>query len=141
VKIEVNPLIGIGPVHLGMTRVQVRAVLGEPNNSQGNREFFPIGLTVSFDLSGTAEFIESSRSKGCAVYFRGVPVHDTPADELVAHISKLADFDQSDPELGHSYIFKSLQLSLWRSTVPESPDDEDGRYFQAVGVGAHGYFV
>lgn len=140
-KIDVSPLVGIGPVRLGMTREEVRAVLGEPNYAQGNREGFPLGLSVSFTSDGRVEFIESSRSDACVAYYCGVPVHGTPVEELIAHISKSAEFDPNDPELGYSYIFKSLQLSLWRATVPESPADEDGRYFEAVGVGAPGYFV
>ncbi len=140
-KIDVSPLVGIGPVRLGMTREEVRTALGEPNYSKGNREGYLSGLFVNFSSNEKVEFIEISKSEEFTAYYCGVPVHDTLAGELIARVSKFSEFDGNDPELGHSYIFKALQLSFWRGTIPSSQDDEDGCYFQAVGVGAPGYFV
>ena len=69
--------------------------------------------------------------------FRGLGQFDDPfempADELVAFITRLAAFDSSDFELGYSYIFPNLELSVWR------PDKEQP-YFSTIGIGCRGYY-
>ena len=65
------------------------------------------------------------------------------ADDAVAHIQSIAPYDANDPELGYSYVFPGLQLSLWRPVIPDAEqnaDDTTGRRFEAVGVGGEGYF-
>jgi hypothetical protein len=50
---------------------------------------------------------------------------------------------QHDPkwrEIPYSYIFRSLQLSLWRPVLPSSPSDAEGRYFSTIGIGVRGYY-
>jgi len=32
-------------------------------------------------------------------------------------------------------------LSVWRSTMPEGQEDDEGRFFRSVGVGRAGYYA
>lgn len=86
------------------------------------------------------EYIELSGRHDHQVLYHGVSVFETDADLLVSHISRDAPFDPDDGELGYSYIFPALQLSLWRPVLPQSPDDTQGRKFKTIGVGRKGYY-
>lgn len=146
---EVTPHVSVGPVRLGMTRDQVR------NLMPGPCEPFPkerdaLHETDAFHESGfqvfyggpapVVEYIELSRDSGFRALYRGVDVFATPADELAAHIAHDAPFDPDNGELGYSYIFPALDLSLWRPAIPDSPDDTDGREFSTIGIGIEGYY-
>ena len=37
-------------------------------------------------------------------------------------------------------IAPSLLLSLWRPVTPESPDDQEGRFFASALIARHGYY-
>ncbi len=43
-------------------------------------------------------------------------------------------------ENGHAFTAPSLLMSLWRPTVPGSPDDEEGRFPESVLVARSGYY-
>nr|WP_257001218.1 hypothetical protein [Vibrio coralliilyticus] len=49
------------------------------------------------------------------------------------------NYNHSDPELGYSYVFKELQLSFWRPTLPDVKEGE-GLYFESVAIASEGYF-
>jgi hypothetical protein len=88
----------------------------------------------------TVEFIELSGPSGIRAVYNGISVFETPADVVVASLSEIAPYDQDHPELGYTYIFPDLDLSLWRPVLPESPDDSDWRVFRAIGIGVKGYY-
>ena len=141
---KIEPHVGIGPVRLGMTRDEVRAALGGPEyEGRDGREGFLSGFMVDFNENGVVEFIEIASSDRFRGVFHSKCLHEIAADEAVAHVSQFGEYDRSDPELGHSFTFLSLQMALWRSTVPspeQAPDDPDGRRFESVSVGEDGYF-
>jgi hypothetical protein len=87
-----------------------------------------------------AEYIELSRESGFRAVYRGIDVFATFADEVIAHVSRVAAFDHADRELGYSYVFPDLDLGLWRPVLPESAEDSEGREFSTVGVGVTGYY-
>jgi len=143
-EFQILPHEGIGPIKLGMSRKEVREIFGEPQFSQNNREGFLDGFMIDFNEAGKVEFIELARSQQFRAVFEGKCLHEIPADEAVAHVSGFAMYDQNDRELGYSYVFIDLQLSLWRGTMPDAdqaPDDPDGRFFEAVGIAEQGYFT
>ena len=143
-EFEIKPLEGVGPVQLGMMHAEVHQVLGEPVQVRDRRECFMEGFFVDFDSAGRVEFIELGSSPLFRATFHGACLHELPAEEVVAFVSRYGQFDEADRELGYSYVFLDLQLSLWRVTQPEpdqAPDDPDGRHFEAVGIGVHGYFT
>jgi len=141
----VQPLQGIGPVQLGAARGAVIAALGEPgctfkktpDSQHATDAWFENGFEVFY--AGTepvVEYIELSRDNGFTATLLGRPVFTTLASDLVSHIEHVASFDTSDFELGYSYVFPSIELSLWRPVV-EWPE---GRFFSTVGIGAIGYY-
>jgi len=137
---EIEPNIGVGPIKLGMHKSEVVKVFGKPEHEHDNRSGYFSGFMVDFDESDKVEFIELAKSDLFTSSFKGKSLHNIPASEAVEYICKLDDFDPNEPELGYSYIFKKLQLSLWRGTLPENEQDKDGKYFEAVGVGVSNYF-
>jgi hypothetical protein len=141
---EIEPRIGIGPIKFGMHQAKVRKIMGQPDcQRDDNSDDFLSGFRVDYDLNNRVEFIELSNSDKYEVYFKGVCLHKVLADEAVEQVSKWGSYCKDDPELGYSYIFQDLQLSLWRGILPEpkQPDDNlDGRYFEAIGLGVTGYF-
>jgi hypothetical protein len=146
---EVVPHVGIGPVRLGMSRDEVRRIMPGPADSFLKGPYAKIEtdgfLECAFQVyyhtnTATVEYVMLARHGGFVAVYRGMNVFDTKAEYLVAHISRNAQYDRTDPELGYSYIFPELDLSLWRPTMPESPDDTEGREFMTIGVGVTGYY-
>lgn len=137
---EITPHEGVGPIKLGMSRADVVACFGTPEHLSASRVWYHSGFAIDFDENQQVEFIELATSGEFKAIYKNLNLHEIPADQAVEAILQDDVYDKNDPELGHSYIFKSLQLSLWRETIAESEFDEDGKYFQAVGVAADGYF-
>ena len=140
---EIIPNIGIGPVKLGMDRSDVGTIMGSVEFSNDESDGFLSGFRVDYDINNKVEFIELAESNKYEAVFNGICLHHMPADEVVAYLSTLDTYNKEDPELGSSYTFKKLNMSIWRSSVPESnqpPTDADGRYFEAVGIAVEGYF-
>ncbi len=141
---DIIPKTGVGPVNIGMSRVDVRDRLGLPVDIFRDREWhFDFGMAINYDATGRVEFIELANSKEFRALFFGKCLHEVGADEAVIFLESFARHDLSNPELGYSYVFPDLQISLWRSVIPEESqalDDLTGRYFEAVGVAGHGYF-
>jgi hypothetical protein len=147
IRYDVLPLVGIGPVHLGMSRAQSRRAMGpeppEPYKKFPDQAFtdayYDNSFQVFFDDRDVVEYIELSPSEFFGAFYKGVDVHRTKAAEMVTVISKDAPFDPDIRDLGYSYIFPGLELSLWRPTVPEDGEGE-WQCFATVGVGRKGYY-
>ena len=143
---QIIPGVGIGPIKLGATRSEARLAMGsDPRICRrfdlDEDHWYESCFQVHYDAaSDKVEFIELAASDEFSLLYNGIDVHRTPADELVALISRETPYDPNDWELGYTYAFPKIELSLWRSIMPESGDDPDGRYFEAVGLGAPGYF-
>lgn len=139
-RFEITPHVGVGPVKLGMPIHDVEAVMGKPEHVHDSRHGYLSGFMVDFDNQGKVEFIELANSKMFQATFNGKNLHNLTAAEAVDYVSQFDSYDRDDPEVGYSYIFKKLQLSLWRGVMPEDETDEDGKYFETVGVAIDGYF-
>jgi hypothetical protein len=137
---EIIPHVSVGPITLGMERHEVEAVMGKPEYAHDNRYGYLSGFMVDFDESGKVEFIELADSDRFQATYLGTNLHRVPANVAVKFVSQFDSYDTQEPEQGYSYIFKKLQLSLWRGTMPENETDEDGQYFEAVGIAADNYF-
>jgi hypothetical protein len=135
---EIIPGVGVPPVHFGMIHADARRVLGDPDSEDQIAWFYDeCALMINFDERGKVCFIEFTWSGArCDVWYGGVSVFDTLADELVRVISgelpATEDFEFTSDELG---------FALWRPVLPswhspEDPDDEyrKGRYWQTVGI-------
>jgi len=142
-EFQIIPHKGVGPIEFWMSREEVQTIFGEPQFSHDNREMFLGGFIVHFNGYGKVEFIALGKSPQFRAIFEDKCLHEMLADEAVAYVSKFGEYDQNDHELGYSYIFLDLQLSLWRGVIPiegQAPDDPDGRFFEAVGVAERGYY-
>lgn len=156
---DVLPHEGIGPVRLGMTRAAAREAMERagvaltPVQVESSRDYYhDAGFQVSYDELGIVEYIELSRGGPFVVRYRGVDVFTTPADEMVALVAETAPYDPDDSEVGYTYLFPALDLSLWRPVMPEDGEDEEdeadqaddydcGRVFSTIGVGRRGYYA
>jgi len=137
---EIIPHKGVGPVKFGMEVHEVEAVIGKPKYTHANRYDYLSGFMVDFDESGKVAFLELANSPKFQATYRGANLHSMKADDAIKFMSQFDTYDANNPEIGYSYLFKNLQLSLWRGTMPENDFDEDGIYFEAVGIGADNYF-
>jgi len=141
----VLPMVGVGPVHLGATREQVHAALGHPEAGflkvptceHRTDTWFDGCLQVFYEGESPAvSFIELSRGVGFEASLFGLPVFATRVPVLVAELSHHSQLEASDPELGFSFKFPSIELALWRP----SDDDEEEPHVSTVGIGVPGYF-
>jgi hypothetical protein len=140
---KIEPLVGVSDVRLGMSYDEVVGVLGEPSQtrrgSPGMICYWPQGVSVHFNPD--AEFIEIARRMGLSPTLLGAEVFVTRADDLVQVLAAAGHDLDSDTERGHSFVFRDLQVGLWRASVPEDNDDAEGHYFDSVGLGMPGYYT
>lgn len=142
---HVRPLVGVDEIHFGASRAEVFRALGSctasfkksPSSAHPTDAWLNNGFQVFYSgAEPVVEFIELSGGAGFEVMLFGQSVFSTEASLLVSLIKEHALLDSKDPELGCSYIFPSLELSLWRPTI-QAPE---GHFFSTVGIGNHGYF-
>ena len=147
-QFEVIPLNSSMGVVLGWTREETLDAIGAPESTVGKIDYYHQRLPnfhVHYNEQGLVEFIEVANPMDgqIKVLLLEVDLFNTPADKVISEIENLArlTFDQNDPELPYSYTFPGLELSFWRPTVPEDEKDEDGRFFESVGIGIKGYYI
>ncbi len=148
-RFDIIPLVGIGPVRLGASRMEVRAAMGStPVSFQKNMladdpladAWFGNSFQVFYQRStDTAEFIEVCRGGPVAVMFQGYDLLATPASDLIPALDIFTPFDRAITDPGFSFIFQEWQISLWRLARPED-DEEDARFFANAGAAVSGYF-
>lgn len=145
----VQPFCGVGPVRFGMSPEEVRRSMPEPSTpfrkettSQHEIDaFHDCAFQVFYGgVKPTVEYIELSRGSVVQPLYRGLDVFATPSEEVVAFIARDGAFDATDWEMPYSYVFRALQLSLWRPVIPDSDSDNEGRYFSTIGIGKPGYY-
>ncbi|WP_146009458.1 hypothetical protein [Deinococcus planocerae] len=95
---------------------------------------------VFFDEEERIEFIELSRNDGIGAIFQGTDLLHTPAEQVILLLCSVANLDSNHSELGNTYTFPELELSLWRAVIPQGDGDSEGRFFNTVGIGKLGYF-
>jgi hypothetical protein len=142
-KIELIPLVGFGPIRFGMRRDQVHELLGQTSLRKISPSRHPTdswhnsSLQISYGgPEPSVEYIELSRSREFAVSCFGHDIFFNSAEAAIAVFQSHAAVDSSDPEFGYSYIFPSLELSLWRP-LKVGPESE---HFATVGIGQLGYY-
>src|SRR5262249_26972465 len=125
-RYEVVPHVGVGPVRLGMSRQEGhQAMPGQRvcfrKGGAAREPYHDAAFQVYYAGDPpTVEYIQLSAGPGLQAVYRGVSVFEAEADELVRRVAEEAPYDEADPELGYSYVFPELELSLWRPVVPVS---------------------
>lgn len=138
---HLQPLVGVDEIRLGMPRAEVLRILGDCKSFK--KLATSVHVTDAWSNNGfqvfyggeepVVEYIELSRKSGFDATLLGYPVFSTKASELVNLIDKHSPYDRKNPEIGFSYIFHGLELSLWRPT-------EEDILFRTVGIGVRGYY-
>jgi hypothetical protein len=150
--VTLRPPNAAGPLFIGATgqdTVDILRQLGDPQvlcRTPGSRPAWavdrPSGLfiRVNFDAYDRVEAIELGRPHGTAdaVSYNGLDVFTVPASDLITELRRRTTIDEE--ENGHAFTAPALLLSFWRSTTPETPDDEDGRFFESVLLARPGYY-
>lgn len=165
-RFDLKPHTGAGNINLGMTKDEIRSILGQPEYSSKKSVMgygdFPIPipakdgyfkneLQITFDDNNRADFIEFSgkNSEFVKVYLNEVDIFKTPAQLLIQKISDStnSEFDKEDDEIPYSYVFPSIDLAVWRQVIPEQdeqteeiPESDEGKYFWTIGIGIKGYY-
>ena len=151
-KLELLPPTGVAAVVIGSPREAARdqcARLGEPEEFRRGGEGTPslvvrrssgLALFVLFDSDDRVEAIEIGRPETDedVVLHAGRDVFATPADELVEVLGQ--DNVIEVDEQGRAVTLPDLLVALWRPTVPEGPEDGEGRHFESVLVAKPGYY-
>ena len=145
VKIQIIPFLSAVGLDLGIYRDEVHRKIGKPDNVFGKVEYYQqdLAFSVHYDQEDNVEYIEVSKpDTAVTILLEGIDIFNTPVSELIVLIEgkTLKQFNRTEPEIPYSYIFPELELSFWRPTLPEHDLDEDGKYFETVGVGVKGYY-
>jgi len=145
---DLLPRVGAGAIRLGMSRAEVRQVLGPPVTSYPKipdapltDTYFGADLQITYDADDRVEHIELNGPGAIDAVLHGRSLLTLPAEDVLAWMKRFAEYDPDDPEVGYSYIYPDLDLSVWRSTMPEGQEDDGGRFFRSVGVGRAGYYA
>jgi hypothetical protein len=140
----------VGPIHFGMSPAAVHAAMGtmpedcfrRSKNERYETEGYH-GGTVQIQYYGdnpSVNFVELVGAGDFVAVFHGIPVFQTKAERLIELFAKYDQFDEGGPEPGYLYIYRKLDIGLWRSAMPESHDDPDGQFFETIAVGAGSYY-
>lgn len=106
-----QPLVGVGSVRFGMSRDEVRRAMSEPPRSfrktpRSRHEtdaFFQNAFQIFYGGDQpTVECIELSGRSAVRAFYRDLDIFATPADEIVAFISRDAAFDPKGREIPYS---------------------------------------
>jgi len=149
-KLFLDPPRAAGPIVLGMhadiASATLRTLEGYLEREPGIRPnpcfaHYACGLSISIcpGPGGLVEAVEIYRpERDVTVLFGDVPVFDLPADEVIRRIGSITTIEVQDE--GLTVIAPALLLAFGRSTLPEDPEDSDGKYFESVLVAAPGYY-
>ncbi|MEV8389270.1 MULTISPECIES: hypothetical protein [unclassified Streptomyces] len=147
--IDLDPPRGMGALRIGMSIEPAEQALRElpgfvppAAGEVRNRGFahYESELSISLDFSsrGVVSAIELFRpERDVQVTFRGLSLFDEPADVVISRLSEIFRLEVEDD--GLNIAAPDVFIGLWRSMLPENPDDADGKYFESVLIAAPGY--
>ena len=127
-EFEIQPLVGIGPIKLGMSRAEVEALLGKPRSADGLCEEFLPGFFVGFDEEHCVEILRITDTGEFRGVFEGQHLLKLTYPDALAHLRQFGEFDG---DLLNS-LCRELAMALERG-IPQ------GR-FETLTLGCAGYF-
>jgi hypothetical protein len=149
--IVLEPPTGAAGVLIGSTRAEATrqcAAFGDPQPFRRHDEANPslsvrhpaeLSVFVYFDDADVVNAVELSRpDHGEIVAFGDIDVFGAPAEDVVDRLRRITPIEVTDG--GRSATAAGLLLALWRPTLPESAEDDEGRHFQSVLVARPGYY-
>lgn len=147
--LDIIPSESIGTIKIGMTRMEAEANV----NAYAN-----LIINLDFDLDNKVNFIEVGYATAdyLQCLYNDIDLFNTKVDELIKLLDQISPYDRSNAELGYTYNFPLIGLSLWRSVMlsdedlqqdwfkeldPEIQKDEmKYLFFEAVAVYKPGYY-
>lgn len=139
-QFNIEPHKGIGPIQLGMTRLEVKSALGEKNysGSSGNSDYFyENSIQVEFE-QGKADFIGASYSDNYLVLYKGVNVFNTSSEELFTLIA--ANENNPHSYNSYEYLFPDQVVTLWDADEQYDHIGKETRVVWAqIGIGSKNY--
>lgn len=146
--LEADPPRGVGPVEIGMSTADALALLRalpgylDAESADLSMEY-ESGVTIALetDRGGSVKSIEvyaPGPDSGWRLLLGAVSLFDQPAEAVLAQLAATTSVDVR--EGGRHVVAPDLLLALWRPTLPQSDDDEDGRYFESVLLARPGYY-
>lgn len=121
-QLIIEPGNGIGKLKLGTTKTEVDEVIKyyTKNYEEGTNyfDFFENAFKVEYDHSGKVKFIEivSEFKNFFDCICHDIDVFNTKANELVRNLNRISKHEK-ETNGETQYIFASIGLSLWRSSV------------------------
>jgi hypothetical protein len=125
-NLEIDPYVGVGPIRFGMTRDEVRRIVGRPVKPflKGPSSVIPtdafddVGLHVYYKEGDLCEAVEMFLAADPT--FKGQRLIERPFDQLLAWLQTMDDhLDQDDTGLT-SY---KLGIGLYAPSCEERPSD------------------
>lgn len=153
---ELHPPQAAGPLRIGAAghdTFETLKRLGAPllvcrrtagsGPAWGVRRSSGLFIATFFNPDNRMEAIEFGRpdSKDDAVTCDGLDVFTTPAADLVTQLREHTSVHQEEEGGdGHAFTAPNLLLSLWQPVTPESPDDQEGRFFESILIATPDYY-
>ncbi len=118
----IEPKRGIGTINLRMSKSEVERCINDYaekyEKHSYNRDGFKHCFQVEYDADERAIFIQLVYSLkdyfNCV--FKDINIFTTKATELVSILEQISPYDRDHWELGCTYYFPEIGLSLWRSS-------------------------
>ncbi|WP_227387720.1 hypothetical protein [Pseudoalteromonas piscicida] len=137
---EIKPNEKIGPIALGVTREEVRAILGDDAFSGTSGEsdyYFSNAIQIEFE-NNIADFIGVSFSSDYTVFYQDVNVFDLESEELfiliASHESNEHKYNASE------YVFPDQIITLWDADSQYDRIGGESRpIWGQVGIGSKSY--
>ncbi|RRJ61770.1 hypothetical protein EHV15_01350 [Paenibacillus oralis] len=142
-NLNIIPGQSIGDIKLGMTKTQAE------NAIKSHADLF---AKIEYDSNDKIHFIEIGYGEAdrYRCLYRDIDLFNTKVTELVEILDQVSPYDRNDSELGYTYNFPEMGLSLWRPVIlteedlqqdwfkelsPDLQEDEMKHlYFEAVAV-------
>jgi hypothetical protein len=150
VDLIIDPPRAAGPVEIGMpvdaAEQALRGIPGFLPPGAGERRApgfahyaSEMSIAVEAAPAGRVRSVEIYRPmEGVDVRLRNISIFGESADEVIRRLREIVALQIEDD--GLRVVAPSLLISLWRGTLPEGSDDEDGRYFESVLIAEPGYY-
>ncbi|MDD3120602.1 MAG: hypothetical protein PHF46_04285 [Candidatus Gracilibacteria bacterium] len=151
--IEIKGILNSKIISFGMDKKDIIKILGNPESIEENEydkydTFYYSNnfLQLSFSINiGKLSYVEIFHHYPNKIIFNKIEIFKTKSSTLVEIFKKEHIINSKNPEVGYSYIYNDIELSLWRPSIPEKiledtgeNDYEKGIYFTTVGIGEKG---
>jgi len=105
-KLHIEPGKSIGVVKLGMSKDEIELL------TKNDSVFY----MVEYDIEDRCKFIQiaSSTKESYVCEYSDIDLFNTKVSDLVTLLDNISPYDRNHFEVGYTYIFPKLGLSLWR---------------------------